>query len=241
MPHRKLPAIRSLIAAVLVTCGLLPSSALAGDKSSFEIQARALDIRPQSRIEADQAMDGAVAASVIGTISSQFGDRAIAVKLDQVAVQPISIRDRTVRGEGRLQIGNDTAWIPFQFDVLYDTREASATQPAITLGDAPAAHEIALESTVARELDRLVDAALADEFVQQPVQLVVERVTTADAGQRYLRVEALGIADFAAEGSTPARVQALYDRRTGEWVRLDYELGTTSNWVTPSDAVIATR
>ena len=239
MYHRKLSATLSLIAAVLFTCGLVPTAARAGDRPLLGIQARAHDSRPHSRIEADQAMDGAVAASVIGAISSQFSERSVAVKLDRVAVQPVSVRDRTVSGVGRLRIGNDMAWIPFRFDVLYDTREASAVQPAITLGDTPATHELPLGSMLAQELDRQVGAALTDEFSQQTVQLMVERITTTDAGPRYLRVEARGIADFAAEGSTPARVQGLYDRRMDEWVRVDYELGATSNWAKSRDAVAA--
>lgn len=238
-PCRISIAVPSL-AAVLVACSLF-SSVLARDTPALAIQAHALDSRPQSRVEADEAMDGAVAASMIGAISTQFGDRAVAVKLQQVAVLPTSVRDRMVSGLGRLQIGDDTSWIPFRFNVLYDTRTASATHPAISLGEASAAHEIALDSTMARELDHRVGAALVHEFAQQPVQLLIERVTTANEGRRYLRIEALGMADFGSEGRVPTQVQALYDRKTGEWVRLDYELGTTANWADPGDAIMATR
>lgn len=229
-----------LVAAVLVACSLF-SNVLARDTASLAIQAHALDSQPQSRVEADEAMDGVVAASVIGAIATQFGDHAVAVKLEQVAVRPTSVRDRAVSGQGRLQIGDDTSWIPFRFNVLYDTRTASATHPAISLGDASAAHEIALDSTMARELDRRVGAALIHEFAQQPVQLLIERVTTANEGIRYLRIEALGMADFGSEGRVPTQVQALYDRKTGEWVRLGYELGTTANWAAPGDAIVAVR
>ncbi|GAB2617031.1 hypothetical protein [Novilysobacter erysipheiresistens] len=233
----------TLVSTVIVACGLLSSNVVARDDATdtkLQIQARALDSQPQSRIEADQAMDGAVAAAVIGAISTQFGEREVAVRLDEVAVQPASVRDRSVNGAGRLRIGDDDSWIPFRFDVLYDTRTASVSYPAITLGDGAAAREIALDSSLARALGRRVDAALHSEFAQQPVQLVVGRATTAEAGTRYLLVEALGTADFADEGVVPAQVQALYDRKTGEWLRVDYELGTTSNW-SDRGVAVATR
>lgn len=232
---------RSVVLAVIAGLGLFSNAVVADDRAPIEIQAHALDRQPESRIEADQAMDAAVAASVIGAISIQFDERKVAVKLDAVAVQPASVRDRAVSGEGRLQIGNDTSWIPFRFDVLYDTRTAGVSYPAITLGAAEEAHEVALDAPLAVELGLRADRALDAEFAQQPVQLVVSRVTAADAGERYTLVKATGTADFAAEGTTPTQVQALYDRKTGEWLRLDYELGTTSNWADAEDAAVAAR
>lgn len=235
--HTNQPVVLAIIAGL----GLFSTAVAADNPAPVEIHAHALDRQPESRIEADQAMDAAVAASVIGAISTQFSEREIGVKLDTVAVLPASVRDRTVNGEGRLQIGDDESWIPFQFAVLYDTRTASVSYPAITLGDPEAAHEVALDAPLAVELGLRADQAIDAEFPQQPVQLVVSRVTTADAGKRYMLVQASGTADFAAEGTTPTQVQALYDRRTGEWLRLDYELGTTSNWADSEDAAVATR
>lgn len=43
--------------------------------------------------------------------------------------------------------------------------------------------------------------------------------------RRYLRIDAQGIADFGREGSTPAHVDALYDRREKTWLRVSYALG----------------
>ena len=50
-------------------------------------------------------------------------------------------------------------------------------------------------------------------------------VRSSPAGERYLRVDADGVASFGADGRTPARVHALYDPRNGEWLQLAYELG----------------
>ncbi len=58
-----------------------------------------------------------------------------------------------------------------------------------------------------------------------------------------MRVQARGTADFDAEGLTDARVDALYDRATGEWISLEYELGASANLVeeTPVPEAVATR
>ena len=215
--------------------------------AQVEIHGRAIGPAPESRAEGDMAMDGAVAAAVIGAVSGEFGERRVEVKLDSVSVQPASLRDRDVSGHGRILIGeNDTSdashWIPIQFKALYDTQTASVSRPTLVLGDgAAAADEVSLDSPLAVELGARVDAALAEEFAQQPAQMVVDRITTTAAGTRYLRVEALGTADFASEGTTAAQVNALYDRKTGQWLRVAYELGTTSNWGDESEAAVAAR
>ena len=47
-------------------------------------------------------------------------------------------------------------------------------------------------------------------------------------GGRLLRINAEGIADFGLDGSTPVRIEALYDRVAGAWQRVNYDLGTAS-------------
>ncbi|MGH8075807.1 MAG: hypothetical protein ACREPE_00560 [Lysobacter sp.] len=175
-------------------------------------------------------MDAAVAAAVIGAVVAQFDEREVTVTLDKVAVEPASVRDRAVSGEGRLQIGGDLEWIPFKFSTLYDTIGTTVTYPRLKIGGAPDGREIAADSKMAVGLSAKVDAALREEFPQQPVELVMEHVTTMAVSKRYLQVNGVGTADFGADGATAAQVEALYDRRNGQWVRVDYELGTTSNW-----------
>ncbi|MBA2239359.1 MAG: hypothetical protein H0W24_11770 [Lysobacter sp.] len=241
--------------AVLSAAGLLASaiasqgsagSARGASTPQVQIHAEAI-VAPQSRIEGDLAMDGAVAAAVIGAVSRQFGERRVEVKLDSVSVQPASLRDRDVSGEGRILIGetdgsDPDAWIPIQFEALYDTQTASVSHPALVIGRGSAdVQSLPLDAPLAVALSTQVDAALAAEFEQQHAQMIVDRVTTTPAGSRYLRVAALGTADFAAEGSTAAQIDALYDRRTGEWIRVSYELGTTSNWADQDGESVAAR
>ena len=242
-----LSAAGLLTTAIAAQRSAAPGSPAASAARQVEIHGRAIGPAAQSRGEGDMAMDDAVAAAVIGAVSREFGERRIEVKLDTVSVQPASLRDRDVSGHGRILIGesnaaDDSRWIPIAFKALYDTRTASVSYPALVFGDGgTTADELALDAPLAVALGARIDAALAREFAQQPAQMVVDRVTTSPAGARYLRVEALGTADFASEGTTAAQVDALYDRRTGEWIRLTYELGTTSNWADEGDAAVAAR
>lgn len=234
---------RSPLPVIAALClGTLPASTVAAQDLPIEINAHALDSQPQSRIEGDSAMDDAVAAALIGAIAGQFdAPGGVHVKIDEVAVEPASLRDRNVSGEGRLRIGEDDSWIPFRFQALYDTRAARVSYPYLVLGGGDSAEPLTADSRIAQALDRRIDRALAREFAQQPVDMVLDRVTSAPAGERYLTVQASGTADFAGEGRTAARVRALYDRRSGQWLRLDYELGATANWAEPAHPAVAAR
>lgn len=251
MRRTSISRLTPLAFALLGAAGLLlgtiaaQESAMAADEQ-VEIRGTAIST-PQSRMEGDMAMDSAVAAAVIGAVSRQFGERRVEVKLDSVSVQPASLRDRSVSGEGRILIGDsdagaDNHWIPIQFAALYDTQSATVTHPALVIGDGSAkADQLALDAPLALALGTRIDAELAAEFEQQPAQMIVDRITTTPAGVRYLRVSALGTADFADEGTTAAQIDALYDRKTGEWVRVTYELGTTSNWSSVDAEEVAAR
>ncbi|MFD0738120.1 hypothetical protein ACFQZQ_02290 [Lysobacter koreensis] len=234
----------ALTLALVLVGGLTLSTAVAqadGTSKQVAIQAQSLDRQPESRIEGDEAMDGAVAAAVIGAVARQFGEREVGVKLDSVAVMPASVRDRDVSGSGRLRIGDDEAWIPFRFTALYDTSATSVSQPYLVIGDTAGGEPIANDSKLALALSDRVGSSLRDEFAQQPVRLLMDQVTTNAAGSRYLRVQGIGTADFGREGATTAQIEALYDRRSGQWLRVDYELGTTANWDEVSTRPLASR
>jgi hypothetical protein len=226
--HRSAPVFALLTSAVIAVSAMGAQTVSAD--SPVTIRAQSLDTRPESRVEGDEAMDGAVAAAVIGAMGKQFGEQEVAVKLDEVAVDPASLRDRTVSGNGRLQIGGDLDWIPFQFSALYDTVGTTVSYPRLKIGGTGDGEEIASNSKIAVALSNKVDAALRTEFPQQPVAMLMEHVTTSAVGKRFLQVNGVGTADFGVDGTTAAQVEALYDQRNGTWVRVDYELGTTSNW-----------
>jgi hypothetical protein len=174
----------------------------------------------------NDAMDGAVAGVLVGALTEQFGGRSVSMMLDKVNVQATSIRDRTVSGEGRVRIDGDDSWIGFRFSTLYDTTFDSAAYPAITLGGITRdERDIPNDTALVRQLDDNVVARLGKEFANQSVRLQLDRITTVEAGKRYLRINASGIADFGRDGTSPAQIEALYDRRDSAWLRVNYELG----------------
>lgn len=236
--------LASLVLALLTSAAMAVTAAGMQSVSRAPpvmIHAQSLDTLPASRSEGDEAMDAAVAAAVIGAVSRQFGQRDVAVKLDQVAVEPASLRDRAVSGNGRLQIDADLVWIPFRFAVLYDTVGTTASYPQLQIGGSEQGHEIAVHSKVAVALLNKVDAALRTEFPQQPAAMKMEHITTTALGRHYLQVKGTGTANFGREGITAAHVDAIYDPRNGQWLRVEYELGTTSNWAGSVSMPVAVR
>lgn len=232
----------SLTIAIVIAACLAGANAIATQAKPVvpraAIQAKALGDGPESPAEGRDALDSAVAAAVVGALSEQFNGREVSIKMDKVDVQPSSIRDRIVSGEGRLQIDGDEDWIGFRFRTLYDTSLGNASYPELTLGGiSTTEREVPNDSLLVRQLDENVVNLLGKEFGHQAVRLQLDRITTVEAGKRYLRISASGIADFGREGTTPAQVEALYDRRDNKWLRVNYELGTTANW--DSDSSVA--
>lgn len=186
---------------------------------------------PVSRMEAEQALDASIAAALIGAIQGQFDESQVEVRLNAVNVETASLRDRQLLGQGEVRLGDEERWIPFDFEALYDTVEATVSYPRLTLAAGSHAKPLDLSAPMARTLADRAEKALSEEFVQQPVSLALENVRTVDTG-RYLRVEATGLADFGAEGNTGAHVHGLYDQRTNRWVRVSYELGESPQpWI----------
>lgn len=215
--------------ALLAGAGLVAGATPVPGQAQQTIVAKALDATPESRVEGDQAIDAAVAASMIGAVSSEFDQRLVEVKLDEVTVAPAGLVQRDVRGNGRLMIGKDADWIPFRFAALYDTRLSSVDYPALILGTDEPGQTVAADARVARRLANEVDRRLGLEFAGQTVRFTLDDVRLSPAGRHYQRLQANGIADFGAEGRTATGVQALYDPRSGEWLHLRYELGASAN------------
>lgn len=205
------------------------------------IDARALDSTPESRMEGERAIDAAIAASLIGAVSSEFDKRQVEVKLDRVEVAPAGLVQRDVRGNGRLLIGEDAEWIPFRFAALYDTQSSSVDYPSLVLGTGEPGQSVATGARMARQLENEVDRRLDQEFAGQAVRFALDEVQVSPAGGRYQQLQANGIADFGAEGRAVAGVQALYDPRSGQWLHVRYELGANANRQSSLDEAVARR
>ena len=214
------PMLRIVIASML----LVGAGSIAGMPAT-SVTGKALAPPPQSRAEAALAIDDATAAALIGAISSQFGERAVQVRLGQVQATSAGIVQRDLHGTGQLQLGRDPVWIPFRFRALYDTEQASVGSPTLTLGDGTPSHALARKDALTRALAREVGRRLHREFAQQATDLRLKGVRSAPAGSGYLRLEANGVALFGGDGRAPTRIRALYDPRNGDWLQLIYDLG----------------
>ena len=234
--------LRLPVALLLATAAFGIAAAVQAPHTQSQPQATPPQAAPSKpRAKDDETLHNAVAAVVVAALTEQFDNRTIAVQLDSADVQIVSIRDRVVSGEGRMRIGaDDEDWIGFRYRTLYDTLYGSAGYPELTLGGSEGERAVPNDSALVQELDARVVAALDKEFQGQPVRLQLDRINTLEAGERFLRIDASGIADFGREGSTPARVEALYDRRENAWLRVNYELGPAASLRT-EDAVAAGR
>ncbi|TXH72428.1 MAG: hypothetical protein E6Q88_06280 [Lysobacteraceae bacterium] len=172
-----------------------------------------------------ERMDGVVAAALVTALSEQLGGRAVNIRLEHVDAQATSLRDRLVKGQGRMLIDGGDDWIAFRFDVLYDAVLESAGYPELHIGGVGRDERaVPNDAKLIREMDDRVVAMLGEEFGYQQVRLQLDRIVTVEAGTRYLRVDADGIADFGLDGTSPLRVEALYDRKAPNWLRIAYVL-----------------
>lgn len=189
-----------------------------------------------------ETLDGVVAASLVGALSEQLGGRPVKIKLKHADVQTISLRDRLVSGQGEMQIDTSQDWIGFRFSTLYDAVFESAGYPELSIGTVgPGGRAVPNDSKLVRELDDRVVAMLSEEFGYQQVRLQLDRIDTLEAGTRYLRIDASGIADFGLDGAAPTRVEALYDREENAWLRVTYTLDGAPPAISPSSAPIGRR
>lgn len=221
--------IHSLLPAAVMALALcMPSAGAQDPKPAKPIQGKALEDTPESRAEATQSIDAALAAAIIGAISRQFGEREVEIKLDRVESEPVNLIDLRVSGDGRLRIGADEDWLPLRFSALYDSIAATAVQPRLVVGDDGDGEDVAVTSELALALERRANDQLQREFVQQPARLQIDRVRQMPAGRRFARLEGVGTVDFADQGTSVANIRALFDQRSREWLQVDYELGAST-------------
>ena len=229
---------RSLLTiALLAGCGLAATIVTASPTETAVVGKSRAPV--ESRMEGAQAIDDATAAALIGAISGQFDERDVQIRLEHVDVEPAGLVQRNLSGTGRLQMGEGETWIPFRFKALYDTAQSTVGYPDLTLGSVAPGRAAAIGSRMGRQLATEVDRRLKGEFASQPVRFDLASVQVVHAGSRYLRVAATGNADFGADGQTDTDVDALYDPRTGHWVRVAYHLGPGLD--TTSTATVAVR
>lgn len=213
-----------LIAACVAAAA---TNVMAQSTAVASVQARHAPPPVRQASSGDEAMDNAVAAVVVATLVEQMDTPSIEVNIDSYDVGIASVRDRTVSGQGRMRVGDDADWIGFRYRTVYDTTFRSAGYPQITIGGVSAGErEVPNDSALVRQLEDRVSAELDGQFGRRTSRLQLDDIATVEGGRRLLRISAQGIADFGLNGSTPVRIEALYDQVAGAWQRVHYELGT---------------
>lgn len=173
-----------------------------------------------------------VAGSVVGTLAERLGGRAVEVRFDGVELVALDQRRQSVSGRGGVRFAGESAWIGFRFSSVYDTLLGQPGRPQVEIGVGGEGRSVPNDGIALRQLeDRM--AATLQEAMATPVRLQLDRVETFETGQHYLGMDAAGLADFGLDGSRDIRVRALYDRRDGQWLQLDYDLGAA-----PGEALV---
>lgn len=173
-----------------------------------------------------------IAGSVVGALAERFGGRAVEVRFDGVELVALDERRQSVSGSGGVRFAGESAWIGFRFNSVYDTLLGQPGRPRVEIGVGGEGRSVPNDGAALRQLeDRM--AATLQEAMATSVRLQLDRVETFETGQHYLCMDAAGLADFGRDGSRDIRVRALYDRRDGQWLQLDYDLGAA-----PGEALV---
>lgn len=172
---------------------------------------------------AQQAIDAATAAALIGALQSRFDGYDVQVRLGDVKTARVSIRDMSLHGEGSMRLGNNQSWLPIRFDALYDTTEQTVLSPNIVLGASLATAQSA-DSLPLKALQAKVDQAMGEEYASNQVDFsLADARVVGDDGVRLV-VQGDGVARFDGEERLPVTLQAVYDRSSKRWVDQQYAL-----------------
>lgn len=174
-----------------------------------------------------QAMNDATAAAVIGALHTRFAGQAVQFRLREVRNERVSLRDIALQGTGEIQFAESTAWLPVSFSALYDTATQLVGSPAIVLGAGTPpsnARDLPLRGLQAR-LGRKMSA----EFSSQAVVFNLEHASIVGGDGRRVIINGNGVARFDQEDSAPVQVQAVYDRKTKQWIDASYEFAVVDD------------
>jgi hypothetical protein len=213
--------------AIVVVLGWACTAGDATAQGSAALPLAASAVGPRSVGEdSHETIGNAIAGALVSALSEQLGGRAVDMKLDAIEVKPVSVSERAINGTGSLRIQGDDDWVGFRVQVMYDSQLGSTGYPQVGIGGVAAGErDIPNDGLLVQKLDTEVVDALSREFRQPSVRLQLDRISTVQAGSRYLRINADGLADFGRDGSADAKIEALYDRSSGQWLRVHYEVG----------------
>jgi hypothetical protein len=184
------------------------------------IGAKSVEASP-SPAAAKAASARAQAALLVAAIKDQFPGHAVDVALAAPTLADDGPSQQQMQALARVRI-DGSAPMPVRASALYDRETRSIATPSLWFegtGEQPAS------GTMRRDLAAAATRRLDAEFAGQPLSLALLDAEAVAVGGRYLRVVARGTTDFGDEGRAATTIEALYDPRNGEWLRLDYALG----------------
>lgn len=213
---------RTSLALLLAT---LAATAIAaqGPSTSIFVEGRSTDASATGQTTTAhgvQAINDATAAALIGALETRFAGQGVEFRLGEVRSERVSLRDMALHGTGQIRFGK-AAWLPIEFDALYDSTTQVVESPAIVLGaSVPSTSATALPlKALQAELTRRMGA----EFESQSVALDLDHASIVGGDGRRVIVNGNGIARFDDEDAAPVQVQAIYDRTSKRWVDATYE------------------
>lgn len=219
---------------------LLPSMAIAAPPSGRPSAPRTAAVASQP-----PSAEKLIAGAVVGALAERFGGRGVEVRFGAIEQRPVDERRHSIEGEGHLRFVGDPAWIGFRFRSVYDTLFGQPGPPVLEIGVGGDARPIPNDSLALRQLEDRMASALQAETGLHDVRMQLDRVDTVETGEHYLGIEARGLADFGRDGSRDLRISALYDRRSAQWLELDYELAADAPMPEPpsstAQSVVAGR
>ena len=210
-----------------IVMGIATMGAIAADGAKpvlVEGKATAKAVSPglAMDLQAQQAIDAATAAALIGALQTRFEGQAVELKLGDVRSERVSLRDIALQGEANIRFDGASAWLPVRFEALYDTSAQRVESPHITLGAEAAASKSADALPLAK-LQSSIDTAMGAEFLSHDVDFRIgdARIVGDDGGR--LVVQATGIAQFDRNEQAPVTVRALFDRTSNRWIDTQYD------------------
>jgi hypothetical protein len=178
----------------------------------------------------DEPVQAAVAAVLLATLGAEFGDTVLEVTLGDAQVEVAGPREHVVEGVGRLRFtgsGGTDDWLAFRYRTRYDPLFSAAGYPQIQLGaagDGVGERFVPNDAALLRELEDAVASELEALPGAGRVFLQLDEISSLQTGSRFIQIDARGIADFGAGGSTGAHIQALYDQARGAWLSIEHAL-----------------
>lgn len=196
----------SVTDALRAPVGLGPP--VSGAQASPAAEAGAPRLQPQS-------------AALAAAIEDQFPGHAVEVAFDAPTLADAGSAQQEMQALARVRVDRSAPML-VRATALYDRASRSVAAPSLWFEGADARP---VSKAVRHDLAAAAMRRLDAEFAGQPVTLALADAEAVAVGGRYLRLVAHGTADFGAEGRAATTIEALYDPRNGEWLRLDYTLG----------------